>query len=274
MSRRTWLITGVSSGLGREMTRQLLRRGDRVAGTTRALDALGEFRGAYGDRFWHAPLDVTDTAEVRTTVDRAFSDLGRIDAVINNAGYGLFGAAEELTDEQIDHHLATNLTGSIQVARAALPHLRAQGGGRIVQVSSYGGQAANAGGSLYNAGKFGIEGFMEALAKEVAPFGIGVTIVEPGGTDTNFRQRAVLGDPLPAYDNTLAAAVRGLAARRPSPGAPAKVAAMIIEAAEAEPAPARVVLGSDSYRFVYEALTQRLAGIEGQREKAALTDID
>src|ERR1700742_370485 len=124
--KRTWLITGVSSGFGHEMTRQLLERGDRVAGTVRRLDSVRDLAEQYGDRFWSAELDVTDLGAVRAVVDAAFSALGAIDVVVNNAGYGLFGAAEELTDEQVVHQIGTNLVGSIQVVRSALPHLRSQ----------------------------------------------------------------------------------------------------------------------------------------------------
>ena len=131
-------------------------------------------------------LDVTDIRAVHSNVAAAFEAMGRIDVVVNNAGYGLFGAAEEVTDEQIDRQIATNLTGSIQVIRAALPHLRRQGGGRIVQVSSEGGQIAYPNFSLYHATKWGIEGFVESVAKEVGPFGIDFVIVEPGPTSTQF----------------------------------------------------------------------------------------
>lgn len=271
---KTWLVTGATHGLGRVLTEQLLRRGDRVAGTGRDQEALADLTRAHGDAFWPAVLDVTDTPGVRQTVDRAAAALGQLDVVVNNAGYGLFGAAEELSDAQVEHQLATNLTGSISVARAAIPHLRAQGGGRIVQISTYGGQAASAGGSVYNASKFGIEGFMEALAQELAVFGIGVTIVEPGGTATNFRSNARLGEPLAAYDGTPAAAVRGLAtSTRPAPGDPVKVAAMTIAAAEQVPAPLRVVLGSDSFQLVHQALQNRLADIAHQHEQAGRADV-
>ena len=130
---------------------------------------------------------MTDTAALREVVERSFARLERIDVIISNAGYGLFGAAEELSDEQIDLMIATNLVGSIQHIRAALPHLRAQGGGRIIQISSYGGQVAFPGNSMYHATKWGIEGFVESVAREVASFGIGMTIVEPGGARTEFR---------------------------------------------------------------------------------------
>jgi NADP-dependent 3-hydroxy acid dehydrogenase YdfG len=140
------------------------------------MDAKNDLKAQYGDRLWLAHLDVTDTPEIHQVVNKAFADLGKIDVVVNNAGYRLFGAAEELTNEQIAHQIDTNLIGSIQVVRVALPHLRAQGGGRIIQISTYSGQAALPGGSLYHAGKWGIEGFIDAVGQEVATFNIGVTL--------------------------------------------------------------------------------------------------
>lgn len=135
---KTWFITGASSGLGKMMAERLLARGDRVTATVRREDALADLRQTYGDSLSVAKLDVTDTNGIRTTVDEAFQRMGRIDIVVSNAGYGLFGAAEELSDAQIDQQIATNLTGSIQTIRAVLPHLRRQGGGRILQLSSEG----------------------------------------------------------------------------------------------------------------------------------------
>lgn len=273
MPSRTWLITGISSGFGRHMTEQLLARGDRVAGTVRELDAVTDLTAAYGDQLWPAHLDVTDLKEVREVVDRAFRELGPIDAVVNNAGYGLFGAAEELTDEQVLHQISTNMVGSIQVARAALPHMREQRGGRIIQISTYGGQATRPGASAYHASKWGIEGFMEALAGEVAPFGIGVTIVEPGGARTKFRSGSSrLATPMAAYDGTPAALVRGIRDLPPPPGDPARMAGAIIDSADREPAPRRLVLGSDAYKFLHEALTTRLTELEAQKDTAGATD--
>ena len=202
MSQRTWLITGVSGGFGRELTDQLLECGDRVVGTVRDIGKVADLIERYPEAFHVETLDVTDTAAIREVVERSFARLGRIDVVISNAGYGLFGAAEEFTDEQIDHMIATNLVGSIQLIRAALPHLRAQGGGRIIQISSYGGQVAFPGNSMYHATKWGIEGFVESVAQEVAPFGIGMTIVEPGGARTEFRYgSAQVAKLTPTYDN-------------------------------------------------------------------------
>ncbi|MER6540380.1 SDR family oxidoreductase [Streptomyces sp900105755] len=275
MTQRTWFITGVNSGFGRHMTEQLLEKGHKVAGTIRRPGSVDDLVAKYGDTFWVASLDVTDTPAVKEVVDRAFTELGRIDVVVNNAGYGLFGAAEEVTDEQILGILNTNLTGSIQVTRTALPHLRKQGGGRIIQISTYGGQATNPGACMYHASKWGIEGFMESTAKDVAPFGIGVTIVEPGGARTEFRYSSLqMATPLAEYDDTPAAMTRAAQDRsRPSLGDPAAMATRIIDSVEQTPAPLRLVLGSDSYRFLQAALSERLAQVEAQRDTAGLTDI-
>src|ERR1700758_492201 len=208
MTQRTWLITGVNSGFGRLMTEALLERGDRVAGTVRKLDAMDDLKAKYGERLWLANLDMTDLPAVRSVVDKAFAELSTIDVIVSNAGYGLFGAAEELSDDQVVHQLATNLCGPIQLIRAALPHLRAQGGGRIIGLSTYGGQAALPGGSLYHASKWGLEGFLDLVFHETAPLKIGVSIIEPGGARTNFRfGGAQLGTPIEAYKGTPAAMV-------------------------------------------------------------------
>jgi NAD(P)-dependent dehydrogenase (short-subunit alcohol dehydrogenase family) len=275
MAQRTWLITGVSSGFGRELTQQLLERGDRLVGTVRRPDAVADLVERYPETFRAALLDVTDTGAVRAVVDRSFAELGRVDVIVSNAGYGLFGAAEELTDAQVEHILDTNLLGSITLIRAALPHLRAQGGGRIVQISSYGGQVAFAGNSLYHASKWGIEGFCESVAQEVAPFGIGVTIVEPGGARTEFRYgSAQVATLMPEYDGNPAHAflrmldpANGLAS-----GDPARMAARIIESVEVEPAPLRLVLGSQALESTIDTLVKRIEGFEAQTKLAASTD--
>lgn len=229
----------------------------------------------YPGTFRRELLDVTDVAAVRHLADRSFGSLGRIDVVVSNAGYGLFGAAEELTDEQVSRIIATNLTGSIQLIRAALPHLRAQGGGRIIQMSTYGGQVAFPGNSMYHATKWGIEGFAESVAQEVAPFGIGVTIVEPGGARTEFRYgSAQVADPLPAYDGNPAHAFQKMLdpASGLAPGDPARMAAAIIASADQEPAPLRIILGSQALTTTVSVLKDRIAGFEAQAELAASTD--
>lgn len=271
---KTWLITGASSGLGRAMTEQLLARSDRVIATMRRRDALAGLAAAHGDRLTVLPLDVTDTAAVRRTMAAAFAASGRIDVVASNAGYGLFGAGEEVTDDQIDRQIATNLTGAIQVIRAALPYLRAQGGGRIVQISSEGGQIAYPNFSLYHATKWGIEGFVEAVAQEVAPFGINFIIAEMGPTATNFGAGLVRPEPMAVYDGTPAGAVRraidsGSFAIR---GDAARTVAAIIAAADQAKPPFRLPLGSHAYESITKALADRLAGITAQRSIAYSAD--
>ena len=273
---QTWFITGTSSGLGRLLTERLLHRGDRVAATLRQPAVLDELQAQYGARLWVAPLDVSDPAAVRQIMDRAFAELGRLDVIVNNAGYALFGAAEEVSNAQIDQQISTNLTGSIQVIRAALPHLRAQGGGRILQISSEGGQIAYPDFSLYHATKWGIEGFVEAVAQEVAPFHIEFTIVEPGPARTNFGAALAMAPPLPAYADTPAGEVRRAIETNafPLPGDPAKMVQAILDAAACHPAPKRLTLGSGAYTQVRAALVDRLAVLDAQKDIAFSTDID
>ena len=275
MTVRTWLITGVSSGFGRELTEQLLARGERVVGTVRRPETVADLAERYADTFRAELLDVTEASQVRDVVERSFTGLGRVDVVVSNAGYGLFGAAEELSDEQVEHIVATNLLGSINLIRAALPHLRAQGGGRVVQMSTYGGQVAFPGNSLYHATKWGIEGFAESVAQEVAPFGIGVTIVEPGGARTEFRYgSAQVAELLPAYDDNPAHSFLAMLDPKNglAPGDPARMAAAIIASVDQEPAPLRLMLGSQALDSTLATLRARVAAFEAQRELAASTD--
>lgn len=274
---KSWFITGISAGFGRLMAQKLLAAGDRVAGTVRKLSSVDDVKAAYGDRLWVGQLDLTHSDAIAATVASAWSALDRIDVVVSNAGYGLLGAAEEVTEAQIRHQIDTNLLGSILLVRAALPHMRAQGGGRIMQLSSLGGQIAIAGGSLYHATKWGIEGFMEAVAQEVAPFGIGCTIVEPGSSRTGFRERgSVMGPRMPAYDISPSRKMNHVVEDRTiqSPGDPARVADAIISCVDISPAPLRLTLGSDSYTHMKHALVTRLAALEGQRDLAFSTDHD
>ena len=275
MLQRNWLVTGVSSGFGRIITERLLAHGDSVAGTVRDLSIMNDLKAEYGDRLWLAELDLSETASIRAVVDQAWAALGRIDVVVSNAGYGLIGAAEELSDEQVRHQIDTNLVGSIQLIRAALPHLRAQGGGRILQLSSMGGQVAFPGGSLYHATKWGIEGFVEAVAQEVGVFGIGCTLIEPGGARTDFRNRSAKVAPmLAAYDPSPSRLVNRIMAdnTHPSPGDPEKMVDAMIASVDQEPAPRRVALGSDAYQVMHAQLSVRLDALEAQRDLACSTD--
>jgi NAD(P)-dependent dehydrogenase (short-subunit alcohol dehydrogenase family) len=194
---------------------------------------------------------------------------------VNHTGYGLFGAAEELTDAQIDHQIATTLTGSIQFIRAAIPHLRRQGGGRIAQVSSEGGQIAYPSFSLYHATKWGIEGFIESVVQEVAPFGIDFIILEPGPTGTNFGTSLVRAAPMDVYDDTPAGAVRRTIAQGSFAikGDAARTADAMISAADSTKPALRLTLSSTAYNSISRALAQRLAAIEAPREVAFSADV-
>lgn len=273
--QRTWFITGVNSGFGRSMTEQLLARGDRIAGTTRDLSAMAELKTRYADLLWLAELDVTDSASIRRVVDQAFEQLGRIDVLVSNAGYGLFGAAEEITDEQLTHQIDTNLVGSMQLVRAVLPHFRRQQAGRILQLSSVGGQAAFPGASAYHASKWGIEGFIDAVGQEVAAFNIGCTLVEPGGARTAFRYGSSrLAPRIAAYDASPASMARRMIEEGTSVpvGDPAKMTALMIASVDQHPAPQRLALGSDAYTTMHRQLSARLAALEAQKELAFSTD--
>ncbi|WP_193045596.1 SDR family oxidoreductase [Mycolicibacterium baixiangningiae] len=267
---KTWLITGASRGMGRELAEQLLARGDRVAATLRRPEQLDDLAQRHGDRLWRRALDVTDSAAVRAVVDEAFGAHDRIDVIVSNAGYGVFGTAEDLSDEQIDQMIATNLTGSIQLARAVTPHLRAQGGGLLMQMSSMGGQLTFPGFSLYHVTKWGIEGFFDALSTEIAPFGIRTTLVEPGVVRTGFFDAADRVPPSPPYQG-------GPADAAPTPEeemivSPERAVAAILRAADSDDSPRRLVLGSDAWTLMTETLIGRLAEISSQRADAATAD--
>lgn len=275
---RVWLITGISSGFGKAITEQLLEKGETVVGTVRTKkEDIRALKKRYPDNLDVQHLDVTDTQEIKHVVNNAFERHGKIDVLVNNAGYGLFGAAEELSDKDIDLIIATNLTGSIQMIRAVLPYMRAQKGGNIIQISSYGGQVAYPGNSLYHATKFGIEGFCESVAQEVAPFNIKVSIIEPGGARTEFRYgSAHVANLMSEYDDTPTHAFlkmldpkNGLA-----PGDPNKMASRIIEVADQENTPLHLVLGSQALQATIDRLSERLQEYQGEKEVAKSTDID
>ena len=276
---KTWFITGTSSGFGRQLVEQVLERGDRVAATARRTESLDDLAAAYGERLWRASLDVTDTPRTREVVAKAFDDLGKIDVVVSNAVYGLFGAAEEVSDEQLERQVATNLLAPIHLARAVIPRLRAQGGGRIVQVSSVGGLIAFPAMSLYHATKWGIEGFWESTAADIAGFDIGVTLVEPGVARTGFGgPSADMGTPLAAYDDAppghLRRMLSGELPPMDAPGDPAKIARAIVDSVDQTPAPKRLTLGSDAYALATTALRERLSALEAARDLAYSTDAD
>ncbi len=266
----TWFITGTSSGFGRRLTETLLDRGDRVAATLRRPDLLDDLRANHGDRLWVGTLDVTDAEQVSRVVNDAFDTFGRLDVIVNNAGYGVFASVEEASDEQIRRVIDTNLLGSIHVIRAALPHLRAQGGGRILQVSTAGGQTTYPNFSYYHASKWGIEGFCQTVAAEIAPFNIGLTIIEPGATPTGFGSSLDTAPVMAEYEATPAGDVRRAIAsgafRLPSD--PQKIVDAMISLVDSVETPLRLPLGPDTYRDIREDLVKRLAEHEASRDVA------
>ena len=269
-----WLITGTSTGLGRLMVERLLARGDRVAATLRRPGALDDLKARYGEALQVLVLDLTNVEQIKAVVADAFARLGRIDVAVSNAGYGLFGAGEEVSDEQIERQLTTNLAGSIHFIRALLPRLREQGGGRIVQVSSEGGQIAYPNFSLYHASKWGIEGFVQSVSQEVAPFNIEFIIAEPGPTGTNFAAGLDCAATMDCYEDTPAGEVRravasGAFAIRGDAG---KTVDAMIAAADADKPPLRLALGSTAYASIKAGLEARLQELEAH--KAVTLSVD
>jgi NAD(P)-dependent dehydrogenase (short-subunit alcohol dehydrogenase family) len=273
---KTWLITGTSTGLGRLLTERLLERGDRVVATLRKAGALDDLLMIHPKTLRVLTLDVTDTAAIRAVVAQAFHWAERIDVVVSNAGYGLFGAAEEASDEQIERQIATNLLGSIQLIRAVLANLRQQGGGRIVQVSSEGGQIGYPGFSLYHATKWGIEGFVESVAKEVAPFGIDFIIAEPGPTATNFAQGLDRTEPMPCYEPTPAGDMRrALASGTFSiKGDALRTVEALIHTVDLPTPPLRLALGSTAYASIFQAMQDRLAELQCNKAVTFSADVE
>ncbi|ACU73226.1 short-chain dehydrogenase/reductase SDR [Catenulispora acidiphila DSM 44928] len=264
---KTWFITGASRGFGRIWAEAALSRGDRVAATARRPESLQPLVDVYGDAVLPLVLDVTDRAAAFAAVARAAETFGRLDVVVNNAGYGLFGIVEEVTEEQARAQLDTNLLGPLWVTQAALPYLREQGSGHILQVSSLGGLAGFPTLGLYNASKWGLEGMSEALAQEVGPLGIHVTIVEPGpyGTDWSGGS-AVHAEPMAAYEPIREARRAGATTRAPQD--PAMTAEVILELVDTEEPPLRLFLGAYPYPVVEAAYRKRLETWEAWRPLA------
>lgn len=258
--KKNWLITGASSGIGRVMTEKLLERGDAVYATMRNTEALSELQKRYPDQLMIEHLEITDTAEIQSVVNAAFLSFGTIDMVVSNAGYGLFGSVEELTNEMIEHQIQVNLLGSIWLIKAVIPHLRRQRSGHIVQVSSEGGQYAYPGFSIYHASKWGIEGFVESISKELKPFNIQCTLAEPGPTRTSFATNLKLGKPMAEYkgtpvDELQTMIMEGKFAELDDVN---DVADLIIESTDKPIPPLRVTIGKVANTNMETALNQRL----------------
>jgi NAD(P)-dependent dehydrogenase (short-subunit alcohol dehydrogenase family) len=262
---RVWFITGASSGLGRQLAETALDWDDRVVVTARDVDSLGDLERAHPGRVLATKLDVTKPEQARKAVKAATDEFGRIDVLVNNAGFGLFGSLEEIDEEDLRQEFDTNVFGAVNVLRAALPVMRAQRSGHIVQISSLEGVApAVAGETAYSGTKFAVEGIHEALAKEVGHLGIGVTIVEPGPIRTEFAKGAVVAEPDdPDYAESVGKALEwfaDLAGKQPND--PRRVAIAIIAAIDSREPPLRLALGEEAIDAIREKLDGQLSDLD------------
>lgn len=254
-----WFVTGSSTGLGRALVEVLLEKGYQVSATARKPSDLTSLRQKYGKQILCPELDVTKPDQVRLSVQQTLDHFGRIDVVVNNAGYGLIGSVEEVTDEEIRRQFDTNFFGALDVTRAILPHFRKQGSGHVVNISSIGGFRAVAGAAIYNATKFALEAVSEALAKEVAPLGIRVVLVEPGPFRTDFGGRSIDDTPkqMEEYKAT-AGKMREYyqVAHGKQVGDPRKAGEAIIQAIESKEAFLRLPLGQATLTGIREKIDQ------------------
>lgn len=272
-----WFITGASSGFGRAFTEYALSRGHRVVATARRAEALADLQAAHPERVLVLRLDVTRAEDIEAAVAAAVSRFGCIDVLMNNAGYGIVGAVEETPETELRSQMETNFFGAVAMIRAVMPTMRAQRSGAIVNISSLGGQLSFAGFSAYSASKFALEGLSEALAQEVAPFGIKVLIAEPGAFRTSFADAALKHMPEhPAYAATVGGTrefARGMHGTQV--GDPMKAAIAIDRALAAEVTPLRLQLGEDaviSVRSHAEKLLSELAAWEAVELDTRLTE--
>ncbi len=269
-------ITGSSRGLGRSLTEAVLASGDKVAATARNPETLNDLVEKYPDLIYPVKLDVTRYDDVYEAVADVAARFGRIDVLVNNAGFGITGAAEAYTDEQVRSQMETNLYAPIEITRAVLPYMRKQGSGRILQISSIGGRVGNPGVSIYQAAKFGLGGFSEALAKEVAPLGIKVTCVEPGGFRTDWAGTSMTYAPKVAgYETTVDLRAQLFTSGKFIPmGDPEKAAMVMIRLAENPEPPVHLVLGSEAIGMLKQANAARQAEMEKWLPVSISTDHD
>ena len=270
MAVKTWFITGTSRGFGREWAIAALDRGDKVAATARNTASLDDLVSKYGDAILPIKLDVTDRSAAFAAVAQAHERFGRLDVIVNNAGYGHFGMIEEITEDELRAQLETNVLGAFWVTQASLPYLRGQGSGHILQVSSIGGISAFISTGAYHASKWALEGFSQSLSQEVASFGIKVTLIEPAGYSTDWSgSSAKRSDPLPAYDPVREAASRARAGRFPAPGNPVATREAILKLVDADNPPLRLFLGESPLRIAVADYGTRLTAWAQWQQVAA-----
>lgn len=271
---KTWLITGASRGLGRALAEAVLAAGDHLVATARDPGALQDLAERHGDAVRLAALDVSNPAAAERAVALAVSAFGRLDVVVNNAGYGDVGPVEDTSLDDFRRQIETNLFGTIIVTKAAIPLMREQRSGHVIQLSSVGGRIGAPGRAPYSAAKWGVEGFSESLALEMALVGVKVTIVEPGGFRTDFAGASTnLSAGRAEYDAVVGATARRQAAYDGNqPGDPARAAQAILAVAAMDEPPLRIALGSDAVAIIRDTDTRRLAELERWRDLSVSTD--
>jgi NAD(P)-dependent dehydrogenase (short-subunit alcohol dehydrogenase family) len=272
---KVWFITGSSRGLGRSLTEAVLANGDLVAATARNPEQLKDLADKYPGSIYPLPLDVTNKAQIIAAVENTIKKFGRIDVLVNNAGFGIVGAAEAYSDEQVRSQLETNLYAPIEITRVVLPYMRKQRSGRILQISSIGGRVGNPGLTIYQAAKFGLGGFSEALAKEVKPLGILVTSVEPGGFRTEAFTSMTSAPEVEGYEKTVGIRKELFKSSDFIPmGDPDKAAKAMIALVDDPEPPIHLVLGSDAIDRVKQADVARIGEMEKWLPVSASTDAD
>jgi NAD(P)-dependent dehydrogenase (short-subunit alcohol dehydrogenase family) len=256
---RTWFITGTSRGLGRNIAEAALASGDNVVATARKPEQLDDLTAQYGERVLALALDVTDADAVRAAIATAIDTYGSLDVVVNNAGYGDVASIEDVTDADFRAQIDANFYGTYYVSKAAVPHLREQGSGHIFQISSVGGRVGNAGLAGYQSAKFAVEGFSEVLAQEVAPFGVKVTLIEPGAMRTDWAGSSMtIPDVSEPYQPTIGAMAQMMRQFDGQQGGdPKKVAEIIVSLALRDDAPLRLLMGADAYEIATKADRER-----------------
>lgn len=272
--KKVWFITGSSRGLGRSLTAAVLANGDYVAATARKPEQLNDLVEKYPDQIYPIQLDVTEYDEVYSSVIAAVAHFGRIDVLVNNAGFGITGAAEAFTDQQVRSQLETNLYAPIEVTRAVLPYMRKQGSGRILQISSVGGRVGGPGLTIYQAAKFGLGGFSEALAKEVSPLGIHVTCIEPGGFRTDWGTESMsFAREIEGYEPTVGRMSEFLSSGNYVPmGDPDKAAKVMIDLVDHPKPPIHLILGSEAISIVKSSEVAKKAELEQWENISISTD--
>jgi len=274
---KVWLVTGSASGLGRDIAEAVLAAGDRLVATARDPRRLNDLVKKYGDQVRTAPLDVADEAAAKAAVKVAVDAFGRLDVLVNNAGYGDLAPFEQVSSERFKALVDTNFYGVVYMTRAVLPIMRKQKSGYILQISSVGGRFGVPGSTAYHAAKWAVGGFTESLAQEVAPFGVKVCALEPGGMRTNYGARAIRDTPdlLPDYEPSVGALAKKLESHWGHENSdPVKVAQVALRLAASDQLPTHLLLGSDAIQYAAQAETTRAADAERWREVSVSTDVD